>query len=415
MSRTILTVVVISVCILAVESTATASPLSFEDGVVRLEGMATGGVINSIWAEDSSLYVTFPTKKRARRKTLRVKHDLIRKVRLTRLGRRRAQVELRLKRSAGTLLSQVSTHEINGDLLINIRHTPATADLAKNAAVAKVPASDKRVAPRTAPSPAPAKAAAEATPAPTAKKVVAAAAAPLPGKQKTVAGKGSLLAGKKVFGKKGLLGGAGANQRTPGLASFWVLLLVVGLGGALAWWLKRRKRGTLLDDASIEIISCRPLSGKHKLVLVEAGGEALLLGCTDKEIQLLRVLERKVAPAPILPEHRLDQHDLGAELAQSALEQQLQSAPVVDRVELSDQRQAPQGGRKPSVSSFMQQLTRQIQRREQTRTAAPPAPAQDDPGNPLDERWAQGIIRLRNARQTAANAAADTQPGAMQN
>lgn len=385
------TILIACVLMLVAPVAEAKSPLSFADGVVRLEGMATGGVITSLWADDKSLYVTFPAKKKVRRRSIKTEHKIIRKVRLRRFKGRRAQVELVLRRPAGVFIQRVRVHELNGDLLIALREGAAAAPVPP--AVAGTDTGKKKEA-----------AGKTATAGAKEKKVATKAGAE--GKKSKPAvtdkkrGAAGLLAGKRRWGKnkKGILGKPSGKEPGPSLATFWVLFLFVGLGGGVAWWLKRRKRGSALGDANIDIVSCKPLSGKHRLLLVDANNELLLLGCTDRDIRLLRVM----GPAKNQQDLEKDwfapnddgQHVAGAD--NYLLDESRELPPVgYPPVEV------PRESRKTGMSSFMAQLTQQIQQRQDDRGSD----QQEMEAEPLDERWAEGIIKLRKARRTGANGA----------
>ena len=184
------------------------------------------------------------------------------------------------------------------------------------------------------------------------------------------------------------MGKVSSRQPGPSLASFWILFLVIGLGGGVAWWLKRRKRNVVMGDANIDIVSCKPLSGKHRLLLVDANNELLLLGCTDREIRLLRVM----GPARSQQSVEREWFERGDALDQPGPVEPL----ATERPEPAPA--APPAPDQQAMSSFMTQLTRQIERREQDRS--PAQPQLEPESEPLDERWAEGIIRLRKERRT---------------
>ncbi len=392
-------ILIASVLVLASSAAeARRSPLSFSDGVVRLKGMATGGVITSLWADDSSLYVTFPAKKRLRRRrAIKTDHKIIRKVRLRRVRGKRAQIELVVRGGAGKLIQRLRVYELNGDLLIGLRDAaPAAPAIPPAVAGTDV---GKKGKPKAKAEEPPAPKADKATTSEKAKKdakdskTKETAAAPKKSKKTKTAG---LLGGKRGWGKKSLLGKSKDKEPGPSLATFWVLFLFVGLGGGVAWWLKRRKRGSVLGEANIDIVSCKPLSGKHRLLLVDANNELLLLGCTDRDIRLLRVM----GPAKNQQDVENDWFNTGAPDQDDAytMGDTGDQAPVgYPPVEV------PQQPKQSGMSSFMAQLTQQIERRENDRAGAP-AGQQEMEAEPLDEAWAQGIIKLRKARRTGAGA-----------
>ena len=67
-------------------------------------------------------------------------------------------------------------------------------------------------------------------------------------------------------------------------------LILLSLGFALFW--KRRKKATnsALNADSIEVVAIKSLGGKHRLAVVEACGERILLATNDKEVSMLAQL-----------------------------------------------------------------------------------------------------------------------------
>lgn len=87
---------------------------------------------------------------------------------------------------------------------------------------------------------------------------------------------------------------------TPSLAMaqvFFGLLLVVGTILALAW-LSRRLGGALPGNGKLmKILAVLPLGTREKIVLVEVGGQQLMLGVTPGQINTLQVFEQPVVKA----------------------------------------------------------------------------------------------------------------------
>lgn len=67
------------------------------------------------------------------------------------------------------------------------------------------------------------------------------------------------------------------------------LLGLLAVGAAGIWWF-RRKKFPELDGDSIEIVTTRVLGPKHRLSIIEAGGERLLIATSDNEVRLLSSL-----------------------------------------------------------------------------------------------------------------------------
>jgi flagellar protein FliO/FliZ len=84
---------------------------------------------------------------------------------------------------------------------------------------------------------------------------------------------------------------------TPSVAMaqvFFGLVLVVGTIFALAW-LSRRLGGALPGNGkSMKILAVLPLGTKEKIVLVEVGGQQLMLGVTPGQINTLQVFAEPV-------------------------------------------------------------------------------------------------------------------------
>jgi len=87
---------------------------------------------------------------------------------------------------------------------------------------------------------------------------------------------------------------------TPSLAMtqvFLGLLLVVGTILALAW-LSRRLGGALPGNGKImKILAVLPLGTREKIVLIEVGGQQLMLGVTPGQINTLQVFTQPVVKA----------------------------------------------------------------------------------------------------------------------
>lgn len=78
---------------------------------------------------------------------------------------------------------------------------------------------------------------------------------------------------------------------TPGYASAFVaLLLVVGLILGLSWLLKRLPGNTFNGVRGLRPVASLAVGAKERLVVVEVGGEQLLIGVSPAGIQLLRTL-----------------------------------------------------------------------------------------------------------------------------
>lgn len=72
------------------------------------------------------------------------------------------------------------------------------------------------------------------------------------------------------------------------------LLLVVGLIFLLAWLLRRVQHLGPRDAQAIKLISTRSLGPRDRLVLVQVGGEQILLGMSPGRITPLHVLKEPI-------------------------------------------------------------------------------------------------------------------------
>ncbi len=65
------------------------------------------------------------------------------------------------------------------------------------------------------------------------------------------------------------------------------LVLVLALIFAIAWVMRRFGQGTLMGGQHMKVVSSLPLGPREKLLLVDVGGEQLLLGVTPGRINCL--------------------------------------------------------------------------------------------------------------------------------
>lgn len=68
------------------------------------------------------------------------------------------------------------------------------------------------------------------------------------------------------------------------------LMVIIGLIFALSWFVKRFTQGAFAGNAHIKMLAAMPLGTRERLVLVETGGQQLLLGVTANSINTLHVL-----------------------------------------------------------------------------------------------------------------------------
>ncbi|WP_051234962.1 flagellar biosynthetic protein FliO [Marinimicrobium agarilyticum] len=75
------------------------------------------------------------------------------------------------------------------------------------------------------------------------------------------------------------------------------LLLIIGLILALAWLLRRFGQGNFLNQQSMKIMASMPLGTRERLLVVEVGGQQILLGVTSHQINTLHVFDEPVVDA----------------------------------------------------------------------------------------------------------------------
>lgn len=72
------------------------------------------------------------------------------------------------------------------------------------------------------------------------------------------------------------------------------LLLIVGLIFGLSWFVKRFGSGSFAGNAHLKIIATMPLGTRERIVLIDAGGQQLLLGITPTHINTLHTFATPV-------------------------------------------------------------------------------------------------------------------------
>jgi flagellar protein FliO/FliZ len=103
------------------------------------------------------------------------------------------------------------------------------------------------------------------------------------------------------------------------------LMGIIGLIFAISWFVKRFSHGAFATNAHIKILSAMPLGTRERIVLIEAGGQQLLLGITSTNINTLHVFE-----APIVVDSKVDtQSDFSRKLM-AILQQKSPLTPMQD-------------------------------------------------------------------------------------
>lgn len=72
------------------------------------------------------------------------------------------------------------------------------------------------------------------------------------------------------------------------------LVLIVILILVLAWFLRRFGQGGAFNSKSMKILATLPLGTRERLLVVDVGGQQILLGVTPSEITSLHVFETPV-------------------------------------------------------------------------------------------------------------------------
>lgn len=79
------------------------------------------------------------------------------------------------------------------------------------------------------------------------------------------------------------------------------LLLVIGLIFLLAWLVRRMQQVVPRGGQVIQLLASQSLGTRERLLLVEVGGEQILLGLTPGSITALHVLSKPVSTATAQP------------------------------------------------------------------------------------------------------------------
>lgn len=86
--------------------------------------------------------------------------------------------------------------------------------------------------------------------------------------------------------------------------------LIIGLIFALSWLVRRMGQGGLLTSNQMKIVAAMPLGTRERIVVIEVGGQQLLLGITATKINTLHVF-----PEPIIDSQQVaGQSEFGKKL-----------------------------------------------------------------------------------------------------
>jgi len=92
---------------------------------------------------------------------------------------------------------------------------------------------------------------------------------------------------------------------SPGLfGAVFALLLVLALIVGLGWLLKRMPGSGFRPSAGLKLVASLPLGAKERVVVVEVGGQQLLLGVTAGGINALHRLDEALPSPPSLPDFK---------------------------------------------------------------------------------------------------------------
>lgn len=73
------------------------------------------------------------------------------------------------------------------------------------------------------------------------------------------------------------------------------LMLIIGLIFGLSWFVKRFSQGPFSGNSHLKIIATMPLGTRERIVLIDAGGQQLLLGITSTHINTLHTFDIPIA------------------------------------------------------------------------------------------------------------------------
>lgn len=88
--------------------------------------------------------------------------------------------------------------------------------------------------------------------------------------------------------------GGGRHLLSVVMALFGIIVLIF----AISWFVKRFGHGGFIQNQHIKIIATMPLGTRERIVLIDAGGQQLLLGITAAAINTLHVFDEPL----VLPE-----------------------------------------------------------------------------------------------------------------
>lgn len=84
--------------------------------------------------------------------------------------------------------------------------------------------------------------------------------------------------------------GSGSHLLSVTFALFFIVLLIV----AVSWFIRRFGSGVFASNPHMKILAAMPLGTRERVILVEVGGQQLLLGVTASQINTLHVFSEPV-------------------------------------------------------------------------------------------------------------------------
>ena len=84
--------------------------------------------------------------------------------------------------------------------------------------------------------------------------------------------------------------GSGTQLLSVLLSLALILLLIFALG----WFLRRFSQGSVFGQKGMKVVASLPLGARERLVLVELGGQQILLGVTPQQVRTLHFFETPI-------------------------------------------------------------------------------------------------------------------------
>lgn len=420
-----------ALCVLPAAAQAKGA-VTLSGNAVRIPG-AAGTKNRSVWARRRSLVLVLPPMALAKRVEMpKGKHPLVRGLRVHSYPNR-SEIEVRLNGRAEAMMARVRFADDGHDLLMRF-------------AAPKTPALPPPLEPTPPPAPRAQRAKAKVQPKVAAAhadgKPAAAAAAAKP--DKTAALAAAITKAKPNAKRPAWIKNKQKKDKGGSSSSGLFAGLVLAIGAALGWFfMRKRQKGKGGLDPHIDVIASRSLAGKQRLVLVEVSGELMLLGVSEKGIELLRSVSRDKADDQAAETFFAQGLEMDAIAEAAALE----AAPAMEaatsfltRLEAQMDEREVRAPAPPAQAPAPAPAPAAIVQPEIGFAVAPPEPAPQlvpapapqpelapapqprarvlhDEASPLDEAWAERVLELRRARERGeaislgSNAAATSYAG----